>query len=182
MKQRYLTELSIECFCFTLQSSCRLNVSVVHYNRVVDWMFLLYITIELSVECFCCTLLSSCPFNVSVVHYYRVVRLMFLLYITIELSIECFCCTLLSSCPFNVFDCLKGLRIVIESSFIKRKIKQWWSTIKPISTNRTLISPQVTEHKQNNITTYNVWNLYFGLGQVQAHGGLKMSNGIPTLL
>ena len=71
---------------------------------------------------------------------------------------------------------------------MKRNFKQWWSTIPPISTKRTITSqypPQLTEHeKDNDIQMYDVGNSGPGLVhctvQAQKCDGVKLVNGIPT--
>ena len=61
---------------------------------------------------------------------------------------------------------------------MKRKFKQWWSSIPPISTKRT-----VTSHLYWTQTdqTYDVGNQSPGLGQVHTYVGVKPVNEILTL-
>jgi len=47
---------------------------------------------------------------------------------------------------------------------MKRKFKQWWSTIPPISTKRTIASHLKQLKKKRGITTYGVKESRFSLG------------------
>ena len=58
---------------------------------------------------------------------------------------------------------------------IKRKFKQWWSTILPISTKH--ISSQSMSIKQT--MTYDVGNRGLGLGQAQQCGGVNWGPSPP---
>ena len=60
----------------------------------------------------------------------------------------------------------------------KRNFKQYWATILPISTKRT-----ITSHHNwtQNTTTYDVGNPGPGLGQAHKCGRVKPVNGIPIL-
>ena len=63
---------------------------------------------------------------------------------------------------------------------MKRKFKQWWSSILPISTK-----PIITSHlkwTQKKTTTNDIVNSGPGLGQAQTCGRVKLVNGISTLL
>jgi hypothetical protein len=62
---------------------------------------------------------------------------------------------------------------------MKRRFKQWWLSIPPMSTQRTFSSHLNSLNTKKN-TIYDVWNL--GLGQAQNSGEVKPVNGIPTLL
>jgi len=59
---------------------------------------------------------------------------------------------------------------------VKRKFKQYWSTIQPISTKQTTASNHWTQ-KQKETTTYGTENTGLGLGQAHRCGGVKLSNG-----
>jgi hypothetical protein len=59
---------------------------------------------------------------------------------------------------------------------VKRKFKQRWSSIPPISTKR-IITFQLT----TTTTTYDIRNPCLGSGQTQQYGGVKPFNGIPTI-
>ena len=66
------------------------------------------------------------------------------------------------------------------SSFVmKRKYKQWWSTIQPISRKQTFTSHLYSQNTKN--TTYDVGNQGPGLGQAQTCGRVKPFNAIPTI-
>jgi len=64
---------------------------------------------------------------------------------------------------------------------MKRKLKQWLSTIPPTSTKRTNTSHIYSLNAKKGTTTYEVGNLGPGLGQPQEYGGVKQVNGIITL-
>jgi len=49
----------------------------------------------------------------------------------------------------------------------KRKLKQWWSTIPPISTNQAITSHFNSLHTKNGDMTYAIGNSDLGLGQAQ---------------
>jgi hypothetical protein len=64
----------------------------------------------------------------------------------------------------------------------KKMFKQWWPSILPVLTKRTLISYLIWTHwTQRNTMTYDVWNLGSGLGQPQKCCGVKPFNRITTL-
>ena len=64
---------------------------------------------------------------------------------------------------------------------MRRKFKQLWSPLQPISTNGTITSPfnslNIKKTTRNNVT-----NPGSGFRQTQQYGGVKPVNGIPTLL
>ena len=63
---------------------------------------------------------------------------------------------------------------------MKRKSKQWWSTIPPISTKRTTTShPKSLNMKKN--MTYDIGNPGPDLGEKPTCGEVNPVNGIPTL-
>ena len=66
--------------------------------------------------------------------------------------------------------------------FLKRKFKQWWSTIPPISTKTSIhFLPQIIEHrKQTTAYDANVGDSCAGLRQAQHCGRVKPVNGISN--
>ena len=64
---------------------------------------------------------------------------------------------------------------------IKRKFKQWWSTIPPISTKWPITSHHSSSNIKKKTSTYNVGNPSPGLWQAQKYGGVKPVNGTPIL-
>ena len=63
----------------------------------------------------------------------------------------------------------------------KEKLKQWWSTILPISTKRTTTSHLKSLNKEKT-TTYDFGNLGPGLWQTQTNDVIKLVNGMTTFL
>jgi hypothetical protein len=84
--------------------------------------------------------------------------------------------------PNNFFFLITRILQLVKHCIIKRKLKQWWSTIPPISTKRKKkLSPYFTEHK-NGGTTFDTGNRVPVLGQVQQCSGVHsldkwISNG-----
>jgi len=65
-------------------------------------------------------------------------------------------------------------------SNMKWKYKQWWTTIQPISTTRTITSHFHSLNTTKNTTyLYHVGNPIPVLGQVQHCGGVQPVNGFP---
>ena len=62
----------------------------------------------------------------------------------------------------------------------KRKFKQRWSSIPPISTKQTIIS-RLNSWNIKKTMTYDVVNPGPGLGQMQTCGGVKLINEIPNI-
>jgi len=63
---------------------------------------------------------------------------------------------------------------------MKRKYKQWWSIIPPISTKRKITS-HLHSLNTKKTTTYDVGNPGPGLGQAHKCGSVKLVNVIPTI-
>jgi hypothetical protein len=73
----------------------------------------------------------------------------------------------------NIYKTKAGLnsdgQLVHQYQQIKTKLKQWWSTIPPISTNQTTtthFNSMHTKRRMGNMT-YDIGNPGFGLGQAQ---------------
>jgi len=67
----------------------------------------------------------------------------------------------------------------LNANIVKIKLNQWWSTISPISTKRTITS-HLSLLNTNKITIYDVGNPGPGLEQAQTGCGVKPVYGIPT--
>jgi len=63
---------------------------------------------------------------------------------------------------------------------MKRKFKQWWATILPLSTKRTNTSDLNSMNTKIKTMTYDIGNPGHGLVQAQKCGRIKPVNGIPT--
>ena len=74
-----------------------------------------------------------------------------------------------------------GVYLTLSCSIMKRKFKQWWSTIPPISTKQAFTSDLNTLNMKKRLVTmiYDVRNPGPGLWQVHIVGGLYHLMGSP---
>jgi hypothetical protein len=97
-----------------------------------------------------------------------------------------------SEYPFGIFNVfviyqyperghICSARSLRNQNIMKRRFKQWWSTIPPISTKRTInhLSAQLIEQVKET-TRNDIRNPCPGTGTGTCGGGVKPANGIPA--